>query len=114
MHAVLATVNIPEEFNADYYIAIVTILSIGFLAVNVLAGFARGVPVEVEAGWPRAFDRLVSGLYLYTPFISAAGIVASIIALILREENAILQWIVFALCLAILVFMASAAAVYPT
>jgi hypothetical protein len=112
MYTVLAAAQVPEGFNADYYVAIVTILSVGLTAISVFSSFAGSFPLEAEDRWSRPFYSLVSAIYLYTPFISATGIVASIVALILREENAVLQWTVFALCLAILVFISSSATVY--
>ena len=112
MHTALAATEAAEQFNADYYIAVVTVFPIIMIASNVLASFASSFPPELEDTWPDPLYFLITFMYLFTPAISATGIVAGVVALILREENPVLQWCVFGALVAVLAFMAITSSVY--
>src|ERR1700683_730004 len=112
MYIMLAVAKVPEEFNADYYIAIVTVFPVLMVTVGVLANFARSIPLEVERGWSRPFFYLVSFFYNYTPILSALGTVLGILALMFRYTSAIYQWVTLILLAGVLVFVAVASNVY--
>jgi hypothetical protein len=113
LHTMLAAVKVPNEFNADYYIAIITILPVLMIATNLLANFANSFPPVAEDKMATSvFFWMVSLMYLFTPISSASGIIAGVLALIFREKNGILQWFVFGFFVAVLSFMAIAASVY--
>lgn len=112
MYTMLASAKAPEEFNADYYIAIVTILPILVVAIEVLANFAKSIPLEVERNLSHPIFWLVSFYYNFTPLLSALGIVMGLVALILRYTNAIYQWATFILLVNVLFFVAIASYVY--
>ena len=112
MYTMLAGAKLPEEFNPDYYIAIVTVLSVLVVAIGVLASFAESIPLEVERKWSPPFFILVSFFYNFTPLLSALGIILGILALIFRFTSVIYQWIVFAPFVCVLVFVAIACYVY--
>lgn len=112
MYTMLAAAKVRKEFNADYYIAIVTILPILVLAIQVLANFAKSIPLQVERNWSRPLFYLVSFFYNFTPILSALGTVLGILALMFRSTNAIYQWATFILLVGVLGFVAIASYVY--
>jgi hypothetical protein len=112
MHTMLAAVEVPDRFNADYYIAVVTILPILMLAVEALIHFADSFPPEAEDKWPRPLFYLISFFYLFTPVIAALGVVLGILALMFRDANGIYQWSTFSCLVGVLAFLAIASTVY--
>jgi hypothetical protein len=112
MYTMLAAAKLPEEFNADYYIATVTVLSVLVVAIGVLASFAESIPLEVERKWSPPFFVLVSFFYNFTPLLSALGIILGILALVFRFTSSIYQWVVFVPFVCVLVFVAIACHVY--
>lgn len=113
MYTVLAAAKMPESFNDDYYIAIVTILPILMLAIEVLTNFDESIPNKVAiTEWPRPFFWLVSFYYTFSPIIAAIVVVMGILALILKDTSALYQWITFALFVTVLAFLAIVSSVY--
>jgi O-antigen/teichoic acid export membrane protein len=112
MYTMLTAAKVPEEFNADYYIGIVTILPILMLAVGVLANFAQSIPLEVERRWKRPRFYLISFFYNFTPILSAVGIIMGILALMFRYTSTIYEWFTFILLGSVIVFLAFASYVY--
>jgi hypothetical protein len=112
VYAALAGAKAPEAFNADYYVAIVTILPVLMVATYILANFAGSVSSKTQEGWPDALYILVSFFYLYSPVIAAIGTVTGVLALMYRDTNAAFQWITFACFISVLGFLATASVVY--
>jgi hypothetical protein len=112
MYIMLAAAKVPEKFNSDYYIAIITVLSVLVIAINVLASFVESIPRGEEKRWSPPLFFIVSFFYNYTPLLSALGIIMGIVALMFRDTNAIYQWVAFGLLVCVLVFVAIASYVY--
>jgi hypothetical protein len=112
MYTMLAVAKVPEKFNVDYYIAIVTVFPVLMVTVGVLADFARSIPLKKERGWSRPFFYLVSFFYNYTPILSALGTVLGILALMFRYTSAMYQWITLILLAGVIGFVAVASNAY--
>lgn len=112
MYNALGAVKAPETFDADYYLAIVTVLPILMVAIEVLANFAKSVSSKTQHDLPTPLYVLVSFFYLFCPVIAAIGIVTGVLALMYRETNAAYQWITFMCFMGVIVFLAIASVVY--
>jgi hypothetical protein len=112
MHTTLAITELPEKFNGDYYLAIVTILPILLLATDVLVNFAKSIPSDVQRNWPHPFYALVSFFYLFSPAIAAIGVAVGVIALMQQSTSAVYRWITFTCLIAVLVFLTIASIIY--
>jgi hypothetical protein len=87
MYNALGAVKAPETFDADYYLAIVTVLPILMVAIEVLANFAKSVSSKTQHDLPTPLYVLVSFFYLFCPVIAAIGIVAGVLALMYRRNK---------------------------
>lgn len=112
MHAMLAAANTPDTFNADYYIAVVTVLPILVVAVEVLVNFNKSIPDEQADKLPYPLLTLIVFYLISIPIIAAGGIIAGVLALMYRSANAAYQWVTFSCLLSVLVFMAISATLY--
>src|SRR5579862_9867066 len=112
MHPVLAVAEANDPFNADFYIAIVTILPILMLATQVVADFAKSFPPEIEDKWSDFSYWLISIMYLFSPIFSAVAIILGVIALLSREESGWLQVVVLILFVPVVSFMGIIASIY--
>ncbi len=112
MHTMLAVAKTPEEFNVDYYLAIVTILPILMVATDVLANFAKSISSATQRNWKHSFYALVSLFYLGSPIIAAIGVATGVLALMYKDENAVYQWTTFICFISVLIFLAIASVVY--
>jgi hypothetical protein len=112
MHPVLAAAEANDPFNADFYIAIITVLPVLMLATPVLAAFARSFPPEMEDKWSDPFYWLVSFFYSFTPILSAVAIILDVFALLFREEGGWLQVVVLILFVPAVIFMGIIASIF--
>jgi hypothetical protein len=112
MYTMLAAAKVPEKFNMDYYIAIVTIFPVLMLTTTVLASFAKSIPPGEEGRWSPPFFWIVSFFYNFTPILSAIGTVIGILALMFQWANAGCRWATFGLLVAVIFFVAIASYVY--
>lgn len=112
MDIALSANKAVEAFNADYYLAIVTILPILMIALEVLTNFNKSVPVEITESWPSPLYYLIYSFYLFSPAIAACGVIVGVLALMYREPNAIEQWTAFACLISVLVFLATSSSIY--
>jgi hypothetical protein len=112
MHTTLATAKGVQEFNSEYYLAIVTILPILMVGTDILANFAKSITRETQSSWKPLFYALVSFFYLGSPVIAAAGVATGVLALMYQDGNAEYKWISFICFISVLVFLAIASVVY--
>ncbi len=112
MYAALVGSKAPEAFNADYYVAIVTILPVLMVATYILANFAASISSKTQQDMPDILYLLVSFFYLYSPVIAAIGTVAGVLALMYRDANPAYQWITFICFISVLAFLAIASVIY--
>jgi hypothetical protein len=113
MYAMLATTKTTETFNAEYYIAIVTVLPILMLAIEVLTNFEKLIS-GTRPSSPRMLPLwlVLAFFYVFSPIIAAAGVILGALALIYRDTNAAFQWITFSCLAGVLGFLAIASTIY--
>jgi hypothetical protein len=107
----LAAAKAVDGFNADYYLAIVTILPILMVATGILADFAKSLSRATQARMKAPFYFLVSFLYLWSPAIAAFGVITGVLALMRRNGDGAYQWITFICLVIVLIFLAIASGV---
>jgi hypothetical protein len=112
MYVMLAANKATETFNADYYLAIVTILPILMVAVEVLTNFNKSIPIESSSKWPYPLILALALFYLLSPIIAAAGVIVGVLALMYRDSGAIDQWITFSCLIIVIAFLAISSSYY--
>lgn len=112
MYMMLATTKATETFNADYYIAIITILPIMMVAIEVLANFNKSIPTDKAAKLPLPVLLSLTIFYLLSPIIACVGIILGVLALIYKNNDAVYQWITFSCLVGVLGFLAISSTVY--
>ena len=112
VHTSLAVTAATDTFNADYYLAIVTILPILMVAVEVLTNFNKSIPVQIVEKWPLPFQFGLVFFYLFSPIIAAAGVIVGVLALMFRDTNAAYQWSTFGCLGGVLGFIALSSTTY--
>jgi phosphatidylglycerophosphate synthase len=108
----LAAASAAHSFNADYYVAIVTVLPVLMIAVEVLTNFNKSVPVQTVKKWPLFFQFWLVFFYLFSPIIAAAGVVVGVLALMYRDTGAAYRWTAFSCLVSVLGFLAISSTVY--
>ena len=99
MYMTLASTKIAEAFNADYYVAVVTVLPILMLATEVLTNFEKLFQGTETSRLLMPFWFALFLLYCSAPIIAGIGISLGVLALIYRDASSVFQWITFS-CLA--------------
>jgi hypothetical protein len=112
MYTMLAATKTIETFNADYYIAIVTILPILMVAIEVLTKFNQSIPNSISQNWPTSLGLAIGGLYLFCPIIAASGVVVGVLALKYRDAGTVDQWITFSCLIIVIAFLAISSSIY--
>jgi len=112
VHTSLAVTAATDTFNADYYLAIVTILPVLLIAVEVLTNFNKSIPIQIVQKWPLPVQFGVVFFYLFSPIIAAAGVIAGVLALMFRDTNAAYQWTTFACLVSVLGFLTISSTTY--
>jgi hypothetical protein len=113
MYTMLATTKTTETFNADYYIAIVTVLPILMLAIEVFTNFEKLTSgTRPPSPWMLPLWYVLAFFYFFSPIIAAVGVILGVLALIYRDTNAVFQWITFSCLAGVLGFLAIASTTY--
>jgi hypothetical protein len=112
VHTVLANAELTETFNADYYLAVVTVLPILMVSVELFTNLNKTVSIERTERWPVLIRLLLVFFYLFSPVISAVGVIVGVLALLYRAESSVYQWTVFACMVSVLIFLALSMTAY--
>jgi hypothetical protein len=82
------------------------------VSVELFTNLNKTISVQRTERWPVLARLLLVFFYLFSPVISAAGVIVGVLALLYRTESPVYQWTVFACMVSVLIFLALSMTAY--